>query len=270
MASPKFLRAVSGMVFVLMVIAGCASPTVIPETLDLSTNTVPTSAPASPTITQEPQPTDTSAPEPTATSTSTPEPAATDTPMPEPSSTAEEATWAADGVILENEYTYQEDFSGLRLWWTNDATYLYFAVEGDTSGWVAVGFDPERRMQGANFLFGYISEDGISLWDAYGTAPTGPNHPPDEDLGGTVDIITSAGVEENGVTRFEIQIPLDSGDAYDKVLEPGQTYPFIIAMGSEDSFNAYSFEGRGRATGSRLMVVLRIVRYSCCVSATLD
>ena len=112
-------------------------------------------------------------------------------------------------------------------------------MEGDTTGWVSVGIDPERRMQGANYLFGYVDGDVVKLWDAFGTAPTGPNHPPDEELGGTVDIVTYAGIEENGITRFEIQIPLDTGDAYDKILVPGQTYPYIIAIGGEDSYNAY-------------------------------
>lgn len=236
MASHNYLRAAWGLLLILITASSCATPTTVPEILPAHT-AVPTSVPASPTAAIEPQPTD----------TITPEPVSTDMPVPttEPPPPTEESAWAADGVIMAGEYTYQEDFSGLRFWWTNDATYLYFAFEGDTSGWVAVGFDPESRMQGANFLFGYVLGNEVKLWDAYGTAPTGPNHPPDEDLGGTVDIVSYAGVEEEGITRFEIQIPLDSGDAYDKTLEPGQTYPYIIAMGGEDSFNAFHLKVAG-------------------------
>ena len=94
-------------------------------------------------------------------------------------------------------------------------------------------------MQGANYLFGYVENGEARLWDAYGTAPTGPNHPPDEELGGTDDIVTFAGTEEDGITRFEIQIPLDSGDDYDQALAPGQSYPIIIAIGDADDYNAY-------------------------------
>ena len=147
--------------------------------------------------------------------------------------------WAADGVIADGEDTDQADFGDIRLWWHTDAEYLYIAMEGNTTGWVAVGINPDRGMQGANYLFGYVENGEARLWDAYGTAPTGPNHPPDEELGGTDDIVAFAGTEENGVTRFEIQIPLDSEDAYDQALAPGQSYPIIVAIGGADDYNAY-------------------------------
>lgn len=148
-------------------------------------------------------------------------------------------TWVADGVISEGEYDQSLDFGDIRIWWTHDGTYLYLAMEGDTEGWVAVGINPERGMQGADYIFGYVENGEALIWDAYGTAPTGANHPPDEDLGGTNDIVAFAGVEENGVTRFEVQKPLDSGDPYDQALEPGNSYPIIVAIGGQDSFNAY-------------------------------
>jgi hypothetical protein len=94
-------------------------------------------------------------------------------------------------------------------------------------------------MQGANYLFGYVGNGEALLWDAYGTAPRGANHPPDEELGGTNDIVAFAGVEEEGVTRFEVQIPLDSGDTFDRPLEAGRTYPIIVAIGTQDEYNAY-------------------------------
>jgi hypothetical protein len=147
--------------------------------------------------------------------------------------------WVADGVTTDGEYTDQADFGDIRLWWRSDAEYLYVAMEGDTTGWVAVGINPERGMQGANYLFGYVENGEARLWDAYGTAPTGPNHPPDEELGGSDDIVTFVGTEDGNITRFEFQIPLDSGDDYDQVLTPGQSYPIIIAIGDADGYNAY-------------------------------
>ena len=204
-------------------------------------------------------------PQPTAMPTARPEPTATEHPTAVPTETAVSApdeqlvedegpvaplptpeteaaagmagSWAADGVITDREYTEQSDFGDIRLWWRNDAEYLYLAMEGDTTGWVAVGINPERGMKGANYLFGYVENGEARLWDAYGTAPTGPNHPPDEELGGTDDIVTFAGTEEDGITRFEIQIPLDSGDDYDQALAAGQSYPIIIAIGDADDYN---------------------------------
>ena len=221
----------------LVLIAGCGTP-------------APTASPSPPTLMTTAQ---AEALEPTATpKTGIPEsPLATpvaESPLPTPTTAVEivpdetpmpDSTWAADGVIAESEYDRQLDFGDIRLWWRHDGTWLYLAFEGDTTGWVAVGINPQRGMQGADFLFGYVKDGEASIWDAFGTAPSGPNHPPDEDLGGTNDIAAFAGVEEGGVTRFEVQIPLDSGDAYDHRLEPGMGYPIIVAIGGEDSFNAY-------------------------------
>lgn len=147
--------------------------------------------------------------------------------------------WNADGVVSEGEYSYEADLKGFKIWWSNDAEFLYMALEGKTKGWVSVGIDPENRMQGANYIFGYVVDGTAQIWDAYGTAPTGATHPPDEELGGANHIVAFAGVEENSVTRFEFQIPLDSGDDYDKPLVSGQSYPMIVATGGADDYNGY-------------------------------
>jgi hypothetical protein len=157
------------------------------------------------------------------------------------------AEWQADGVISDGEYAHEATVGEVRLWWSNNAEFLYLAMEALTTGWVSVGLDPQVRMEGANFIVGAVAGGEARIWDAYGTAPTGNTHPPDEDLGGIDDIVTYAGVEEGGVTRFEVQIPLDSGDAFDKPLEPGGTYPIIVAVGSSDSFGAFH---TSRAGGS--------------------
>ena len=245
MLTKKLLITIWGFTLLTIVIAGCAippPPTPVPSIQPSSTELIVDQS-ASPTVTNEPTPTE----EPQPTPTETPEPSATVVPTPTtaPASSEDKPDWVADAVISQGEYTHFADFTGLRFWWRNDANYLYFVMEGDTTGWVAVGFDPERRMQGANFLFGYYAGNQAQLWDAYGTAPTGPNHPPDEDLGGTIDIVTFAGYEMNGITTFEVQIPLNSGDTYDKPLEPGQTYPYIIAMGGEDNFNGFHLKYAG-------------------------
>jgi hypothetical protein len=183
----------------------------------------------------------------------TPEPEATKEVVPteasETTSVAEvpAATWQADGVISEGEYAHETTIGDVNLWWSSDAEFLYLAMEAPTTGWVAVGIDPVNRMQGANYVFGAVVDGQAMIWDAFGTAPVGNTHPPDEELGGTNDIVAYAGVEEDGVTRFEVQIPLDSGDEFDKLLEPGGTYAVIVAVGASDSFDA---RHTSRAVGS--------------------
>lgn len=230
----------TGVVLMVAIVSACSTPTPTTQATEPAATSTATALPPAATATTVVE--STSVLEPTAATA-----AAEDTPTatPEPPTSETEESWTADGVIGENEYTSTEDFSGLRFWWKNDARYLYFAIEGDTTGWVAVGFDPQNRMQGANYIFGYVTADGVEIWDAYGTAPTGATHPPDDELGGTTDIVTFAGLEQDGVTRLEVQIPLDSGDDYDKVMVPGESYRYIIAMGGEDSFNAYHLKYAG-------------------------
>ncbi|NBD36196.1 MAG: hypothetical protein GVY30_09385 [Chloroflexi bacterium] len=216
-----------------LIITGCGTPK-------------PTEAPPAPTATEAP------AAEPEteselemeteeATPEETTEPEETEEATPEKESEPEEteAGWTADGVIAEGEYAQQADYNGIRVWWMNDDAHLYLAMEGDTTGWVAVGINPELGMKGADYIFGYVADGEAQVWDAWGQDRTGATHPPDTEIGGSDDIVAFAGVEEEGVTRLEVQIPLDSGDEYDHALVPGKSYPLIVAIGGKDEFNAY-------------------------------
>jgi hypothetical protein len=51
--------------------------------------------------------------------------------------------------------------------------------------------------------------------------------------------VAYGGREEGGTTTIEFQIPLDSGDANDKPLSPGSTYPVLLAWGTVDEFQVY-------------------------------
>lgn len=160
---------------------------------------------------------------------------------PAPTESAPATAGQIDAMIGADEYPDTATFGQMELAWRHDGEYLYLAMEGPTEGWVAVGIEPTQAMKDADYLFGYVENGEAKFWDAYGTEPTGASHPPDEDLGGSDDIADFAGVEEDGVTRFEVKIPLDSGDEYDKALTPGETYAIIVAMGPEDAYNSKHF-----------------------------
>ncbi len=256
MRARRYVTWTSAVTALMLVLGACATatPTMAPtvEPTPSATPTFELEDEARPSSEEEPQveanpisPIPTPIPEMTSP-IETPVPPSGDTRNEEPESPN---AWLADGIISENEYTAYADFQDIRVRWDHDAEHLYLAMEGDTTGWVSVGINPEQGMQGANYLFGYVENGEAFLWDAYGTAPAGPNHPPDDEIGGTNDILAFAGVEENGVTRFEIKIPLDSGDAYDQTLVPGNSYPIIVAIGGEDDFNGYHLRyDRGELT----------------------
>jgi hypothetical protein len=114
-------------------------------------------------------------------------------------------------------------------WATIPGDSLAVELSAPTTGWVAVGFDPDSIMLGANIVIGYVVSTTPTLRDDYGWQVTG--HRDDLLLGGTRDLTVDGGTESGGTTEIMFTIPLDSGDPYDKPLVPGNTYPIILAMG---------------------------------------
>ncbi|ACJ16364.1 DOMON [Thermococcus onnurineus NA1] len=154
--------------------------------------------------------------------------------------------WKADGVIGENEYSHKLSLANDKfvVYWRNDEEYLYVALKGQTTGWVAIGFEPSVAMKDADMIFGWVQDGQIVVIDAYSTGTYGP-HPPDGELGGTNDILAFAGKEENGYTVIEFKRKLDTGDKYDKVFKPGQKIKFIFAMADVDDFTTKHNIARG-------------------------
>ncbi len=147
--------------------------------------------------------------------------------------------WKADGVIEKNEYPHELSLAGgkFTVYWRNDNEYLYMALKGKTTGWVAIGFEPSTAMKDADMVIGWVKDGKATVVDAYSTGLYGP-HPPDQKLGGSNDILEYAGKEENGYTVIEFKRKLNTGDKYDKAFKPGQEIKFIFAMATSDDFTA--------------------------------
>jgi len=73
---------------------------------------------------------------------------------------------------------------------------------------------------------------------------------PDTSLGGEDNVLEAAGTESDEGTAVEFVISLNSGDRFDKVLEPGKSYNIIVSYHrSSDSFSTHhSDRGHGRIT----------------------
>jgi hypothetical protein len=152
--------------------------------------------------------------------------------------------WEADGVIAPDEYIASVEAAGVTFHWRTDGEFLYGGMTASTAGWVAVGFDPDQRMQGANYVYGWVKDGQAEVMDMFGVRPVGPgSHPEDTEVGGQSHIVASGGQEANGATTIEFQIPLDSGDANDKALAVGQTYNVLLAFGAGDDLNYHTQRG---------------------------
>ncbi len=165
-----------------------------------------------------------------------------------PATSASVPVAAIDGVIYGGEYAHSTEAAGFYIYWSNDATVLRVGLVSPGLGYLAIGFDPVSRMQGANFILGAVVDGQTVVRDDYGTGAVA--HSADVANGGTHDIIAAAGCEAGGKTYLEFSIPLDSGDAMDKPLAPGGTYKVIIAYhDANDDFAAWhSRRGAGTIT----------------------
>jgi hypothetical protein len=153
---------------------------------------------------------------------------------------------AVDGVIYAGEYAHSAEAGGFQIHWWNDASFLRVGVISPGTGYVAVGFDPDDRMQGANFVLAAVRDGQLWTRDDYGYGALA--HAADVSLGGTDDILAAAGRETDGETHVEFVIALNSGDQMDKPLVPANTYDIVIAFHeTSDDFDTYhSRRGAGK------------------------
>lgn len=132
-----------------------------------------------------------------------------------------------DGVVVHGEYGHQQTVTEVEIRWSVDGKSLRMAMSAPCSGYVSVGFDPENRKEGGNYIIGYV-QDGIAVVrDHVGTH--GNLHDADIAVGGTENIIEFAGTEVEGWTTLEFIIPLDSGDVKDQPLVPGNKHVVLVA-----------------------------------------
>lgn len=130
------------------------------------------------------------------------------------------------------DYAHQIEAGKMTFAWTVNGKQLDVKLSADTTGWVAIGFHPTDRMQGANFILGYVKDGKVSLTDDFGDSPTG--HKPDDKLGGTEDVTLVGGSEENGRTTIEFSIPLGSSDVNDGAIDAQGETVVLLAYGPPD------------------------------------
>lgn len=133
------------------------------------------------------------------------------------------------------EYQHKIEVKDMAFSWSVDDEKINVQLSAKTTGWVAIGFDPEKAMQGANIIIGAVKGDKFKVEDHYGDRKRG--HSNDEKLGGKNDVMDAAGVEEDGVTTISFCIPLKTEDKWDKVIVADQPMKIMLSYGAgKDSF----------------------------------
>ena len=147
----------------------------------------------------------------------------------------ETVTWIPDGVISSGEYSVHYSGDGLDLYLRVENESLMVGIMARTRGWVAVGFGGGPGMKDTDIVIAYVLPNGtVRISDEYSTGFSGP-HNPDRIYGGSFDITSYGGKEEN-VTVVEFSRPLKTGDRYDFQINLGEEFRVVWAYGSVDDF----------------------------------
>ena len=137
-----------------------------------------------------------------------------------------QANPTADGVISPGEYSNESVDGPVHLYSRFDSTRIYLAVEGRTSGWVAIGLS-SRRMNGAQIFMGFVSNGRPEFSTQAGARHS---HSESSDFAAVEHGIGESG----GTTTMELVLDRAS------FLGPAQsTLDVIFALGSSDSFRQY-------------------------------
>ena len=133
------------------------------------------------------------------------------------------------------EYQHTLEVKNMQFSWTIEGDLIHVQLSAKTTGWVGIGFDPEKAMSGANIIIGAVKKGKFRVEDHYGNRKRG--HANDEKLGGKNDVINPSGSEKDGVTTISFTFPLNTGDEYDKPINPQGKSLVMLAYGSgKDSF----------------------------------
>jgi hypothetical protein len=135
------------------------------------------------------------------------------------------------------DYQHKFEAKNMTVSWSIDKDLIHVELTAKTTGWVAIGFDPEKAMQGADIIIGAVKKGKVRIEDHYGDRKRG--HSKDEKLGGKTNVLNPAGEEVDGVTTISFSLALDSSEKWDKPIHPEGTSRIMIAYGSgQDSFKA--------------------------------
>jgi hypothetical protein len=137
----------------------------------------------------------------------------------------------------DTNYTHEVKDKKISFAWTVAGETLAVKLTAETDGWVGIGFNPVKKMAGANFILGYVKKGKAKITEEFGNHET--KHKSDKKLGGTTDVVLVGGTEVGGVTTIEFTMPLDSGDENDTKIEVMGDTTVLLGYGAgRDSFKA--------------------------------
>lgn len=134
------------------------------------------------------------------------------------------------------EYQHTLDAADMAVSWSIDKDHIHVKLMARTTGWVAIGFDPESAMRGADIIIGAVKNGKVEIQDHYGVRNR--SHSQDETLGGENNVLNPTGDEVDGVTTICFSLALGSKEKWDNPIVSEGSSRIMVAYGSgQDSFN---------------------------------
>jgi hypothetical protein len=138
-------------------------------------------------------------------------------------------TFSTNVFAAEYQHSFVSD--KMTFDWSVEGEMLAVKLTAPTKGWVAVGFNPSKKMKDANIIIGYVKKGEVSIFDEYGTHPA--KHARDSKKGGNDDVTVVGGSEEGKKTTIEFKIPIKTDDKLDTTLDVSGDTTVILAYGPD-------------------------------------
>lgn len=129
------------------------------------------------------------------------------------------------------EYQHTLEVRDMVFSWSLDGDNIHIELSAKTTGWVGIGFSPEKAMQGANIIIGAVKGERFKVEDHYGDRKR--NHNSDKKLGGTDNVSNAKGSEKDGFTTISFTYPLKTDDKWDKPITTDGAIKLMLAYGRD-------------------------------------
>jgi hypothetical protein len=115
---------------------------------------------------------------------------------------------------------------------------LVVEAEAPTTGWIAVAFNTQSRLNGARLVMLRVRPDGRVEAEVHRADP--PHHARLMPPAAPEPLRELSGSEEAGATRVRFTVPLAAATKDDVTLVPGQLLHLELAWSSDDDFQHHS------------------------------
>lgn len=128
--------------------------------------------------------------------------------------------------------------NGMSVQWEIQGEWLYMEMIAPTTGWVAVGLNPDEGLEGTHLIMAAVEAGTVNLSDRHIVAPG--DHRSIVELGGRPALILVEGSETTRLTSVSFKMPLRASDRFHHNLEPGKKFYLLMAFSLEDDFMHHS------------------------------